>query len=636
MRELTEQEVVRREKAEKLRELGLDPFGHSFQRNAYAQEIKEKYKDVEHDAFENMTDEAIVAGRIMFIRKMGKASFCTIKDKTGLIQVYISINDIGEDKYNLFKTADLGDIVGIRGKIMKTRTGEVTIKCLEYTPLVKALKPLPEKFHGLTDKEERYRRRYVDLIMNDDSRRVAFLRPKIIRCIQNYMDKQGFTEVETPVLSTLLTGASAKPFITHHNAQDLDMYLRIALELPLKRLLVGGMEAVYEIGRVFRNEGMDLKHNPEFTLMEAYLAYSDLEGMMNLTENMYQNIAKEVMGKMTYNWYGYEINLEGPWKRISMVDAIKEKTGIDFKQEMTLDEALELAREHQIVVEEHEKTVGHIINLFFEKYVEETLIQPTFLYGHPVEISPLTKRNVEDPRFVDRFELFIAGREFANAYTELNDPIDQLERFEEQLKEKDLGNDEANDIDMDFVEALEYGMPPAGGVGYGIDRLVMLFTESESIRDVILFPTMKPLNGTETVKKDIVVEPKKEVIDFSKVEIEPLFTDYVDFDTFSKSDFRAVKVKDCVAVPKSKKLLQFTLDDGTGTDRTILSGIHAYYEPEELIGKTLVAITNLPPRTMMGIDSCGMLLSAVHTEENEEKLHLLMVDGHIPAGAKLY
>lgn len=636
MRELTEQEVVRREKAEKLRELGLDPFGHSFQRNAYAQEIKEKYKDVEHDAFENMTDEAIVAGRIMFIRKMGKASFCTIKDKTGLIQVYISINDIGEDKYNLFKTADLGDIVGIRGKIMKTRTGEVTIKCLEYTPLVKALKPLPEKFHGLTDKEERYRRRYVDLIMNDDSRRVAFLRPKIIRCIQNYMDKQGFTEVETPVLSTLLTGASAKPFITHHNAQDLDMYLRIALELPLKRLLVGGMEAVYEIGRVFRNEGMDLKHNPEFTLMEAYLAYSDLEGMMNLTENMYQNIAKEVIGKMTYNWYGYEINLEGPWKRISMVDAIKEKTGIDFKKEMTLDEALELAREHQIVVEEHEKTVGHIINLFFEKYVEETLIQPTFLYGHPVEISPLTKKNVEDPRFVDRFELFIAGREFANAYTELNDPIDQLERFEEQLKEKDLGNDEANDIDMDFVEALEYGMPPAGGVGYGIDRLVMLFTESESIRDVILFPTMKPLNGTETVKKDIVVEPKKEVIDFSKVEIEPLFTDYVDFDTFSKSDFRAVKVKDCVAVPKSKKLLQFTLDDGTGTDRTILSGIHAYYEPEELIGKTLVAITNLPPRTMMGIDSCGMLLSAVHTEENEEKLHLLMIDEHIPAGAKLY
>ena len=636
MRELTEQEIVRREKAEKIKELGLDPFGHSFKRTAFAKDIKDKYKDVEHDAFENMTDEATVAGRIMFIRKMGKASFCTIKDKTGPIQIYISINDIGEDNYSLFKTADIGDIVGVRGKIMKTKTGEVTIKCLEYTPLVKALKPLPEKFHGLTDKEERYRRRYVDLIMNDDTRRVAFLRPKIIRCIQNFMDNQGFTEVETPVLSTLLTGASAKPFVTHHNAQDLDMYLRIALELPLKRLLVGGMEAVYEIGRVFRNEGMDLKHNPEFTLMEAYLAYSDLNGMMDLTENMYQTIAKDVIGKMTYNWYGYEINLEGPWKRISMVDAIKEKTGIDFKKEMTVEEALELAREHQIVVEEHEKSVGHIINLFFEKYVEETLIQPTFLYGHPVEISPLTKKNPEDPRFVDRFELFIAGREFANAYTELNDPIDQLARFEEQLKEKDLGNDEANDIDMDFIEALEYGMPPAGGVGYGIDRLVMLFTESESIRDVILFPTMKPLNGTETVKKEIISEKKKEVIDFSKVQIEPLFTDYVDFDTFSKCDFRAVKVKDCVAVPKSKKLLQFTLDDGTGTDRIILSGIHAYYEPEELIGKTLVAITNLPPRKMMGIDSCGMLLSAVHTEEEKEKLHLLMIDEHIPAGAKLY
>ncbi len=636
MRELTEQEIVRREKAEKIKELGLDPFGHSFKRTAFANDIKDKYKDVEHDAFESMTDEATVAGRIMFIRKMGKASFCTIKDKTGPIQIYISINDIGEDNYSLFKTADIGDIVGVRGKIMKTKTGEVTIKCLEYTPLVKALKPLPEKFHGLTDKEERYRRRYVDLIMNDDTRRVAFLRPKIIRCIQNFMDNQGFTEVETPVLSTLLTGASAKPFVTHHNAQDLDMYLRIALELPLKRLLVGGMEAVYEIGRVFRNEGMDLKHNPEFTLMEAYLSYSDLNGMMDLTENMYQTIAKDVIGKMTYNWYGYEINLEGPWKRISMVDAIKEKTGIDFKKEMTVEEALELAREHQIIVEEHEKSVGHIINLFFEKYVEETLIQPTFLYGHPVEISPLTKKNPEDPRFVDRFELFIAGREFANAYTELNDPIDQLARFEEQLKEKDLGNDEANDIDMDFIEALEYGMPPAGGVGYGIDRLVMLFTESESIRDVILFPTMKPLNGTETVKKEIISEKKKEVIDFSKVQIEPLFTDYVDFDTFSKCDFRAVKVKDCVAVPKSKKLLQFTLDDGTGTDRIILSGIHAYYEPEELIGKTLVAITNLPPRKMMGIDSCGMLLSAVHTEEEEEKLHLLMIDEHIPAGAKLY
>lgn len=491
MREFTEQEQVRRDKAENIKNLGIDPFGQKFERTGFAEEIKEKYQDVPHDDFENMTDEYTVAGRIMFIRKMGKASFFTIQDKTGKIQIYISINDIGEENYNLFKTADIGDIVGIRGKVMKTKTGEVTLKCLEYTHLVKALKPLPEKFHGLTDIEERYRRRYVDLIMNDESKKVALLRPKIIRCIQNYMDKQGFVEVETPILSTLLTGASARPFITHHNAQNLDMYLRIALELPLKRLLVGGMEAVYEIGRVFRNEGMDPKHNPEFTLMEAYLAYSDLDGMMNLTENMYQTIAKEVIGKMNYNWYGHEINLEGPWKRISMTDAIKEKVGIDFKKEMTVEEALELAKEHHIEVEEHEKTVGHIINLFFEKYVEETLIQPTFLYGHPIEISPLTKKNPEDPRFVDRFELFIAGKEFANAYTELNDPIDQLERFEAQIAERELGNDEANDIDMDFVEALEYGMPPAGGIGYGIDRLCMLFLEQESIRDVILFPTMK-------------------------------------------------------------------------------------------------------------------------------------------------
>lgn len=490
MRELTEQELVRRQKAENLRELGLDPFGHRFERTDYSEDIKEKYQDVEHDAFENMDDTVTVAGRIMFIRKMGKASFFSIQDKKGKIQIYISINDVGEDTYNLFKSADLGDIVGVYGKVMKTKTGEVTIKCLKYTHLVKALKPLPEKFHGLTDIEERYRRRYVDLIMNEDSKRVAFTRPKIIRCIQNFMDSQGFVEVETPVLTTLLTGASARPFVTHHNTQDLDMYLRIALELPLKRLLVGGMEAVYEIGRTFRNEGMDPKHNPEFTLMEAYLAYSDLEGMMDLTENMYKKIATDVMGKMVYNWCGDEINLDGTWKRISMVDAIKEQTGIDFSKEMTLDEAKELAKEHEIEVEDH-FTVGHIINSFFEKYVEETLIQPTFLYGHPVEISPLTKRNPKDPRFVDRFELFIGGKEFANAYTELNDPVDQLERFEDQLKERDLGNDEANDIDMDFIEALEYGMPPAGGIGYGIDRLCMLFTECDSIRDVILFPTMK-------------------------------------------------------------------------------------------------------------------------------------------------
>ena len=517
---------------------------------------------------------------------------------------------------------------------MKTKTGEVTIKCLEYTHLVKALKPLPEKFHGLTDTEERYRRRYVDLIMNEDARKVAFTRPKIIRCIQNYMDGLGFTEVETPVLTTLLTGASARPFITHHNTQDIDMYLRIALELPLKRLLVGGMEAVYEIGRVFRNEGMDPKHNPEFTLMEAYLAYSDLEGMMDMTEKMFTTIGEKVIGKTIYNWGGNEINIAGPWKRISMCDAIKEVTGIDFSKEMTLDEALELAASHKIEVEEHEKSFGHIVNLFFEKYVEETLIQPTFLYGHPVEISPLTKKNPEDPRFVDRFELFIGGKEFANAYTELNDPVDQLERFEDQLKERELGNEEANDIDMDFVEALEYGMPPAGGIGYGIDRLVMFFTESASIRDVILFPTMKPQGAKQVINKPST--PTTQKIDFSKVEIEPLFEDYVDFETFSKSDFRAVKVKECEAVPKSSKLLKFVLNDGTGEDRVILSGIHAYYEPEELVGKTLIAITNLPARKMMGIDSCGMLISAVHSEEGEERLHLLMVDDAIPAGAKLY
>ena len=491
MRDFTEQELVRREKAENIRSLGIDPFGHRYDRTDFALDIKEKYSVVEHDEFENIDASVKVAGRIMFIRKMGKASFFSIKDKTGIIQIYISINDIGEDAYNLFKSADIGDIVGVYGKVMKTKTGEVTIKCLEYTHLVKALRPLPEKFHGLTDTEERYRRRYVDLMMNDDARKVAFTRPRIIRCIQNFMDKQGFVEVETPVLTSLLTGASARPFVTHHNAQDMDMYLRIALELPLKRLLVGGMEAVYEIGRTFRNEGMDPKHNPEFTLMEAYLAYSDLEGMMDLTENMYKTIAQDVMGKMNYNWCGYDIDLSGSWKRISMVDAIKEITGVDFKEEMTVEEALELADKHEIYVQEHEKTIGHIINLFFEKYVEETLIQPTFLYGHPVEISPLTKKNPEDPRFVDRFELFIGGKEFANAYTELNDPIDQLERFEEQLKERDLGNEEANDIDMDFIEALEYGMPPAGGIGYGIDRLCMLFTEMDSIREVILFPTMK-------------------------------------------------------------------------------------------------------------------------------------------------
>ena len=491
-RKLTDQELARREKMNRIKDMNLDPFGHRFDRTNTSAEIKEKYGNIEHDELENMDIHVSVAGRIMFMRKMGKASFFTIKDRSGQIQIYISINDVGEEAYTLFKAADIGDIVGITGKVMKTQTGEMTIKCLEYTHLTKALRPLPEKLHGLTDVEERYRRRYVDLMMNDDTMRVALMRPKIIRCIQNFLDNKGFVEVETPILTTLLTGASARPFVTHHNSQDLDMYLRIALELNLKRLLVGGMESVYEIGRVFRNEGMDPQHNPEFTMMEVYQAYSDLEGMMDLTENMYQTIAREVCGKMTFNYLGHEINLEGPWKRISMVDAIKEKVGIDFKKEMTVEEALKLAEEHHIEVADHEHTVGHIINLFFEKYVEETLIQPTFLYGHPIEISPLTKKNPEDPRFVDRFELFISGKEAANAYTELNDPIDQLERFKEQLKEKELGNEEANDIDYDFIEALEYGMPPAGGIGYGIDRLVMFFTESASIRDVLLFPTMKP------------------------------------------------------------------------------------------------------------------------------------------------
>ncbi len=487
----SEQELVRRGKKDELVSKGIDPFGHRFDKDAYSLEIKEKYQDIPHDEFESINDVYTVAGRIMFIRKMGKASFFSIQDKLGKIQIYISINDVGEDAYALFKTADIGDIVGVKGKVMKTQTGEVTLKCLEYTHLVKALRPLPEKFHGLTDIEERYRRRYVDLIMNEDAKKIAFERPKIIRSIRDFMDNEGFTEVETPVLTTLLSGAAARPFVTHHNTQDMDMYLRIALEVPLKKLLVGGMEAVYEIGRVFRNEGMDPKHNPEFTLMEAYLAYSDLEGMMDLTENLFKNIAEKVYGKMIYHWGENDIDLSGKWKRISMVDAIKNVTGIDFKKEMSVEEALKLANEHDIPVLKHQESVGHIINLFFEKYVEETLIQPTFLYGHPIEISPLTKKNQDDPRFVDRFELFIGGKEFANAYTELNDPDDQLERFEQQLKEKDLGNDEANDIDRDFIEALEYGMPPAGGIGYGIDRLCMLFTESDSIRDVILFPTMK-------------------------------------------------------------------------------------------------------------------------------------------------
>lgn len=491
---LNDQELARRQKMTALQEAGLDPFGQAYQRTCRSAEIRSLYSEKTAEELEALQTEVSIAGRIMSKRRMGKIGFMHILDRDGQIQVVVKKQVVGEEVYELFKQSDVGDIIGIKGLVIKTQAGELSVEVHEYTHLTKSLRPLPEKFHGLTDKEERYRRRYVDLIMNEDSRRVAFLRPAIISCIRSFMSSQGFTEVETPILSTLLTGASARPFVTHHNTQDLDMYLRIALELPLKRLLVGGMEAVYEIGRVFRNEGMDPNHNPEFTLMEAYLAFSNLEGMMDLTENMYKTIAREVIGKMDYHYNGFDISLDGNWARVSMTDAIKEKTGIDFRAINDLDECLKLAQEHEIELEEHEKQYGHIINKFFEKYVEDTLIQPTFLYGHPLEISPLTKKNPEDPRFVDRFELFIGGNEFANAYTELNNPIDQLERFQEQLKEKDLGNDEANDIDMDFVEALEYGMPPAGGIGYGIDRLCMLFLEQESIRDVLLFPTMKNRN----------------------------------------------------------------------------------------------------------------------------------------------
>lgn len=636
MREFTEQELVRREKLEKIRELGIDPFGHKYEVTDFSLDIKDKYKGKSHEELENLNVTVSVAGRIMFIRKMGKASFFSIKDKLGNIQIYISINDVGEETYNLFKSADIGDIVGIKGTVMVTQTGEITIKCHEYTHLVKALKPLPEKYHGLSDVEERYRRRYVDLIMNDDARRVAFARPKIIRSIQHYLDSRGYVEVETPILGTILGGAAARPFITHHNAQNIDMYLRIATELPLKRLLVGGMDAVYEIGRIFRNEGMDRKHNPEFTTIELYKAFTDLEGMMDITEGIVSTCAMELNGTYEVDFLGQHISLAPGFRRVHMVDLINEKTGIDFFQNMSFEDAKKLAEEHDIEVEEH-FGYGHIVNAFFEKYVEDTIIEPTFVYGHPIEISPLAKKDPKDPRFTQRFELFIIGSEYANAFTELNDPIDQYERFESQLKERDLGNEEANEMDIDFVEALEYGMPPAGGMGMGIDRLVMLLTNSETIREVILFPTMKPLDKNNTqISREKVSIPKVTEIDFSKVEIEPLFKDFINFDTFSKSDFRAVKVKECSAVPGSKKLLKFVLDDGSGVDRIILSGIHDTYEPEELVGKTLIAITNLEPRNIMGIDSCGMIISAIHHENGDEKLHLLMVDETIPAGAKLY
>ena len=645
MEKLTEQEVIRRQKMEDLRAQGIDPFGHAYARTHRSGDIRREYGMCTKEELEEKNVTVKVAGRIMTKRRQGKAGFMHIQDLDGQIQIYVRKDEIGDEAYEVFKKSDLGDIVGIEGVVMRTNHGELSVRAQVYTHLTKALRPLPEKYHGLQDKEERFRRRYVDLIMNEEAKRVALTRPKIIRAIQRYLDGQGLVEVETPVLQPILGGAAARPFITHHNTLNMPFYLRIATELPLKRLIVGGLEGVYEIGRLFRNEGMDATHNPEFTTVEAYVAYSDLNGMMDLIEGLLESVAMEVCGTTEIEYQGKQISLKAPFRRLHMVDAIKEACGVDFWKEMSYEEACAIAKEHGIEVEKKHNSVGHIINLFFEKYVEETLIQPTYLYGHPVSISPLAKKNADDPRFADRYELFINGKEYANAFSELNDPIDQRERFENQLKLRDLGDDEANEMDVDYVEALEYGLPPTGGVGMGIDRLVMLLTNQDTIREVLLFPTMKSLDGvnkkndvnntaSEAPEKNVKTESEK--IDFSKVKVEPLFEEFVDFDTFSKSDFRAVKVKECVAVPKSKKLLQFTLDDGTGTDRTILSGIHSFYEPEELVGKTLIAITNLPPRAMMGIDSCGMLLSAIHEEEGEEKLHLLMVDDHIPAGAKLY
>ena len=631
---LNDQELVRRSKAKELRDLGIDPYGARYDRKATSKDLKDKYADFTKEELQEMNITTSVAGRIMSLRRKGKVAFMHIQDKFGQIQAYVRQDVLGEEAYEIFKKADIGDICGVEGEVIKTDTGELTIRATVYTHLSKALRPLPEKFHGLQDKEEARRHRYVDLIMNEESKRNAFLRPRIIRSIQRFFDDRGFVEVETPVLQPILGGAAARPFITHHNTLDKDFYLRIATELSLKKLIVVGMERVYEIGRLFRNEGMDSMHNPEFTTVEAYQAYSDIDGMMELAESLFKYVASDVLGKTTVNNHDIEIDLGKPFKKIHMADAVKDATGIDFRSITDVNVALDLAAKHEIKVQNHEHTVGHILNLFFEKYVEETLIQPTFVYGHPIEISPLAKKNKVDPRYTDRFELFIAGHEYANAFSELNDPIDQRERFEKQLAEKELGNDEANEMDTDFLEALEYGMAPTGGIGIGIDRLVMLLGEIESIRDAILFPQMKDVGKKKEVKK--VVEDTNEVIDFSNVEIEPLFESFVDFETFSKSDFRAVKVLDCVAVEKSKKLLKFTLNDGTDTPRVILSGIHPFYEPNELLGKTLIAITNLPPRAMMGIESCGMLLSAVHHENGEEKLHLLMVDNHIPAGAKLY
>ena len=581
-----------------------------------------------------------IAGRMMFKRVMGKASFCNIKDLKGTIQVYVAKDAIGEEAYADFKKSDIGDIFGVKGYVFRTKTGEISIHAVEMTLLSKSLQILPEKFHGLTDTDTRYRQRYVDLIMNDESKEVFIKRSKILKEIRNFLAGRDFMEVETPTLVSNAGGAAARPFETHYNALNEDVKLRISLELYLKRLIVGGLERVYEIGRVYRNEGVDTRHNPEFTLMELYQAYTDYEGMMELTESMFRYLAETVCGSTKISYNGVEIDLGKPFERLTMIDAIKKYAGVDFDAVATDEEAKAIAKEHHVEYEERH-TKGDIVNLFFEEFCEENLVQPTFIMDHPLAISPLTKKKPSDPSKVERFELFINTWEMCNAYSELNDPIDQRERFAQQDANAAAGDDEAEHTDEDFLNALEIGMPPTGGIGYGIDRLVMLLTDSQAIRDVLLFPTMKSLDADKKASKTSEAAPAEaektvEKIDFSKVKVEPLFEEMVDFDTFSKSDFRAVKVKACEAVKKSKKLLQFTLDDGTGTDRTILSGIHAYYEPEELVGKTLIAITNLPPRAMMGIESCGMLLSAIHEEEGEEKLHLLMVDNHIPAGAKLY
>lgn len=622
---------VRYDKLEALREAGRDPFViTTSDRDTLTETIKNNYEEYENK-------DVCVAGRLLSKRGKGKVSFMDLYDRSGKIQIFAKFDDLGEEEYGFLKKWDIGDIVEVKGFVFKTQMGEISIHAKAVRLLSKSLKPLPEKYHGLTNTDLRYRQRYVDLIMNPEVKDTFIKRSKIISSIRRYLDSQGFMEVETPMLVANAGGASARPFTTHFNALDEDLKLRISLELYLKRLIVGGLEKVYEIGRVFRNEGVDTRHNPEFTLMELYQAYTDYNGMMDLTENLYRHIAQEVLGttKITYN--GVEMDLGKPFERITMIDAVKKYAGVDFNEIKTDEEAKALAKEKGIEFEERHKK-GDILNLFFEEYAEEHMIQPTFVMDHPIEISPLTKKKPENPDYVERFEFFMNGWEMANAYSELNDPIDQRARFKAQEELLAQGDEEANTTDEDFLNALEIGMPPTGGIGFGIDRMTMLLTDSAAIRDVLLFPTMKSLDSDKKPSgipktKDAVVEEK---IDFSKVKVEPLFEEYVDFETFSKSDFRAVKVKDCVAVPKSKKLLQFTLDDGTGTDRTILSGIHSFYEPEELVGKTLIAITNLPPRAMMGIDSCGMLLSAIHEEEGEEKLHLLMVDDHIPAGAKLY